>query len=99
MQRSLAGGVAPAGRRAAVPAQRSDFSWDVARSWLDGQPGGGLNIAHEAVDRHAAGAHASRTALHDSTGIDVPEADYPRVESLTELVHYLVAHSERTAVS
>jgi acyl carrier protein len=38
-------------------------------------------------------------ALHDSTGIDIPEADYPRVESLTELMQYLVAHSERTAVS
>jgi acetyl-CoA synthetase len=63
MQRSLVGGVAPAGRRAAVPAQRGDFSWDVARSWLDGQPGGGLNIAHEAVDRHAAGERASRAAL------------------------------------
>ena len=32
------------------------FSWDEARRSLDGLPGGrGLNIAHEAVDRHAAG--------------------------------------------
>ena len=38
-------------------------------------------------------------ALHDSTGIDIPEADYPHVESLTELTQYLVAHAERTAVS
>jgi len=30
------------------------FSWDAARRDLDGLPGGGLNIAHEAVDRHAA---------------------------------------------
>ncbi|HEU5158390.1 MAG TPA: acetate--CoA ligase [Streptosporangiaceae bacterium] len=32
------------------------FSWEKARARLDGLPGGrGLNIAHEAVDRHAAG--------------------------------------------
>ena len=39
------------------------FSWDEARRALDGLPGGGLNIAHEAVDRHAAGARANRVAL------------------------------------
>ncbi|MGD8542485.1 MAG: acetate--CoA ligase [Desulfobacteraceae bacterium] len=34
----------------------SNFSWDDVRRELDGLPGGGgLNIAHEAVDRHAAG--------------------------------------------
>jgi len=41
-----------------------DFDWDKARALLDGLPGGaGLNIAHEAVDRHAAGPRAGRTAL------------------------------------
>jgi acetyl-CoA synthetase len=41
-----------------------EFSWDAARAALDGLPGGrGLNIAHEAVDRHAAGARASHLAL------------------------------------
>ncbi|KAE8762323.1 acetate--CoA ligase [Georgenia thermotolerans] len=40
------------------------FSWAVARSWLDGLPdGAGLNIAHEAVDRHAAGPRAGHVAL------------------------------------
>jgi acetyl-CoA synthetase len=35
---------------------RAAFSWEAARRELDGLPGGrGLNIAHEAVDRHAAG--------------------------------------------
>ncbi|GAA0594874.1 acetate--CoA ligase [Kutzneria viridogrisea] len=35
---------------------RRQFSWPIARGWLAGLPGGrGLNIAHEAVDRHAAG--------------------------------------------
>ncbi len=37
--------------------------WDEARRALAGLPGGGLNIAHEAVDRHAAGPRASRVAL------------------------------------
>ena len=34
------------------------FTWDAARAPLDGLPDGGLNIAHEAVDRHARGARA-----------------------------------------
>ncbi len=42
---------------------RSGFSWDSARRELDGLPAGGLNIAHETVDRHAAGARANRVAL------------------------------------
>ena len=40
------------------------FSWARARGELDGLPGGaGLNIAHEAVDRHVAGARADHLAL------------------------------------
>jgi acetyl-CoA synthetase len=40
------------------------FSWAAARAELDGLPHGrGLNIAHEAVDRHAAGPNAGRAAL------------------------------------
>jgi acetyl-CoA synthetase len=42
----------------------AEFSWDFARNQLAGLPGGrGLNIAHEAVDRHAAGALGRRVAL------------------------------------
>ena len=33
-------------------AERAAFTWDTARSGLDGLPAGGLNIAYEAVDRH-----------------------------------------------
>jgi acetyl-CoA synthetase len=45
-------------------AERAAFSWVAARSELDGLPGGaGLNIAHEAVDRHAAGTRAGHPAL------------------------------------
>ena len=39
------------------------FSWEAARSELDGLPGGGLNIAHEAVDRHVAAGRGSVVAL------------------------------------
>ena len=40
------------------------FTWAAARALLDGLPGGrGLNIAHEAVDRHADGPRADRHAL------------------------------------
>ena len=43
---------------------RASFSWAAARAELDGLPGGrGLNIAHEAVDRHAAGSLRDRIAL------------------------------------
>lgn len=43
---------------------RATFSWERARGELDGLPGGeGLNIAHEAVDRHADGPLRNRVAL------------------------------------
>jgi len=42
----------------------SSFSWAAARAELDGLPNGrGLNIAHEAVDRHAAGPLCDHLAL------------------------------------
>jgi acetyl-CoA synthetase len=42
----------------------AEFSWARARGDLDGLPGGrGLNIAHEAIDRHAAGPRRDRVAL------------------------------------
>jgi hypothetical protein len=40
------------------------FTWDSAGLMLEGLPGGrGLNIAHEAVDRHAAGPLSNHLAL------------------------------------
>jgi len=43
---------------------RRGFSWEAAERALQGLPGGrGLNLAHEAVDRHAASARADHTAL------------------------------------
>lgn len=32
-------------------------------------------------------------ALHDLTGVDIPEADYGRVETLNGMLAYLVDHS------
>ena len=39
------------------------FSWSQARALLDGLPGGGLNIAHEAVDRHVLAGRGDKLAL------------------------------------
>lgn len=45
-------------------AERARFSWTDAAKALDGLPGGaGLNMAYEAVDRHAAGPRCDRIAL------------------------------------
>ncbi|MGZ8210732.1 MAG: acetate--CoA ligase [Burkholderiales bacterium] len=44
--------------------ERARFNWEAAAAELDGLPGErGLNIAHEAVDRHANGARADHLAL------------------------------------
>jgi acetyl-CoA synthetase len=42
---------------------RAVFSWEAIRKELGGLPNGGLNIAHEAVDRHAAGPRRDHLAL------------------------------------
>lgn len=43
---------------------RRSFSWDEARREIEGLPGGrGLNIAHEAVDRHANGPLRDHLAI------------------------------------
>ncbi len=44
-------------------AARRSFGWDTARGRLDGLPAGGLNIAHEAVVRHARGPRAGHVAI------------------------------------
>ena len=56
-----AGGVAPNLRDYAEAC--AAFSWEAARRDLDGLPGGGLNIAHEAVDRHVAHGRGGHLAL------------------------------------
>jgi acetyl-CoA synthetase len=42
---------------------RRSFTWESARRALAGLPGGGLNIAYEAVDRHVAEGRGHRVAL------------------------------------
>ena len=42
---------------------RGEFSWAAARAELAGLPDGRLNIAYEAVDRHADGPFADTVAL------------------------------------
>lgn len=44
------------------PAARAAFSWEDARARLAGLSGGGLNIAHEAVERHLP-EHAGQVAI------------------------------------
>jgi acetyl-CoA synthetase len=44
-------------------AGRRAFTWEGARAELDGLPDGGLNIAYEAVDRHATGRGRDLVAI------------------------------------
>ncbi|HZM36536.1 MAG TPA: acetate--CoA ligase [Burkholderiales bacterium] len=44
-------------------APNAPIGWEEARRALEGLPGGGLNIAYEAVDRHARGPLATKTAI------------------------------------
>jgi acetyl-CoA synthetase len=65
---------------------RASFHWEAARKLLSGLPGGrGLNIAHEAVDRHAIGPLAAKTALRflarDGSARDVSYAELSELTS------------------
>jgi acetyl-CoA synthetase len=65
---------------------RARFSWDEARRELDGLPGGrGLNIAYEAVDRHAAGSRRDKVAIRwlglDGSARDLTFGDLARSSS------------------
>ena len=53
----------PAPNLANYEAARAEFSWDAVRAELAGLPGGGLNIAHEALDRHLAAGRGDHRAL------------------------------------
>ena len=43
--------------------ERTTFEWEKVAGQFDGLPSGGFNIAHEAIDRHANGPLADKTAL------------------------------------
>jgi len=64
---------------------RRTFSWERARAELDGLPGNrGLNIAYEAVDRHASGARSNHLAIRwlGKEG-DVRDYTYRDLQQLT----------------
>ncbi len=66
-------------------AARAEFSWEKARAELNGLPGGrGLNIAHEAIDRHAAGPRPDHLAIRwlGKSG-QVEDFTYARLAGLT----------------
>jgi acetyl-CoA synthetase len=61
------------------------FRWEAARDGLDGLPGGkGLNIAHEAIDRHAAGPSGDKLAIRwlSKSGV-VRDFTYRQLRELT----------------
>jgi acetyl-CoA synthetase len=65
---------------------RARFTWAEARAELDGLPGGrGLNIGHEAVDRHAMGPRRDRVAIRwlGKTGM-VRDYSYGDLRVLTD---------------
>jgi acetyl-CoA synthetase len=79
-------------RAGAVPPNLDDyervrraFTWERARAELSGLPGGqGLNIAHEAVDRHAASARRTHVALRwIARGGEVRDYTYGQLADLT----------------
>ena len=54
--------------------ERRGFTWDRARAELSGLPGGGFNIVHEAVERHATSSLRDKTAFRFLSG-DQPARD------------------------
>jgi acetyl-CoA synthetase len=74
-------------------AYRRDFSWDAAARELTGLPGGGLNIAYEAVDRHAAGPLKEHLALR-WIGRSAPIRDFTYGQLKEETARF--AHVLRT---
>ena len=59
------------------------FSWAGVRSELEGLPGGGLNIAHEAVDRHARGARRDHIAFRFLNGDAVRDVSFGELARLS----------------
>ncbi len=70
---------------------RREFSWEAARLELAGLPAGGLNIAHEAVTRHAAGALAGRVALRFLAPAGRRDISRDELERLTNRFAHLLA--------
>ena len=76
-------------------ATRSGFTWDQTRATLRGLPGGGLNIAFEALDRHLDEGLADKVAIRwlgrDVTGQDLT---YRELAALTSRFAHLLERLE-----
>ena len=71
--------------------ERARFTWADARRELDGLPGGGLNIAHEAVARHAHGPRRDHVAFRFLSGENVRQVTYAELDSLSNRFASLLA--------
>ncbi len=63
---------------------RRSFRWEMAETALDGLPGGGLNIAYEAVDRHVAHGHGAKLAVRWLGKGGARDATYGELQALTD---------------
>jgi acetyl-CoA synthetase len=64
-------------------AVRRGFSWADAEKAMDGLPGGGLNIAYEAVDRHILHGRSEQLAIRWLGGSHQRDATYLELAALT----------------
>ena len=64
-------------------ATRAAFSWAAVQVELAGLPGGGLNIAHEAVERHAQGARHDHVAFRFLGRNALQDVSYGELSRLT----------------
>ncbi len=64
-------------------ATRAAFSWAAVQAELAGLPGGGLNIAHEAVERHAQGARRDHVAFRFLGRNALQDVSYGELSRLT----------------
>ena len=77
-------------------ALRAGFSWEQARTVLRGLPGGGLNMAFEAVDRHLDDGLADKVALRwlardpDAGAQGVRDFSYRELAALTSRFAHLL---------
>ena len=81
-----------------------DFSWESMYGELDWLPGGGLNKAHEAIDRHANGKNRDKVAMiwegkngerEDYTFGDRSEEHTSELQSLVNLVCRLLLEKKK----
>ena len=62
-----------------------NFSWEQLRKELDGLPGGGLNLAHEAIDRHAHSHRADGVAMYwEGTWGEEERYTFAQMKELTD---------------